>query len=84
MRHHTHLRRTLRVVSRSFTGQVVLLIPAGLPSAPLEARPFQRGDANTDGSVDISDSVFRLSYLFAEEEAPSRGDANDVGRVDSR
>ncbi len=46
---------------------------------------FRRGDSNASGAVDIADAVFTLSFLFAEDVAPScedAGDANDDGRID--
>jgi len=46
---------------------------------------FIRGDGNEDGSVDISDTVFILGYLFRAQGAPeclAASDANDDGKVD--
>ncbi len=46
---------------------------------------FIRGDANYDGSVDISDSIFINYYLFKGGEKPQcmdAADANDDGSVD--
>ena len=46
---------------------------------------FIRGDANFDGKVDLSDSVFMNEYLFKGGSAPScmdAADANDDGKVD--
>ena len=46
---------------------------------------FLRGDSNADGVVDISDSVFTLSYLFFGGRAPAcqdAADSNDDGAVD--
>jgi hypothetical protein len=46
---------------------------------------FDRGDANGDGQVDISDPVFVLGFLFLGGTAPSCGDAadaNDDGNID--
>ncbi len=46
---------------------------------------FFRGDANMDRSVDVSDAVFALGWLFLGEEQPScldAVDANDDGSVD--
>jgi hypothetical protein len=47
------------------------------------------GDANNDGSVDISDVVFLIAYIFSTGRAPGdcnyakgRGDANGDGRAD--
>ena len=46
--------------------------------------PFRRGDSNTDGSLDISDPVYTLAYLFGDEPALCLDgqDANDDGSVD--
>lgn len=44
-----------------------------------------RGDSNDDGTVNISDASFTLSYLFlggTEPRCPDAADANDDGRVD--
>ncbi len=38
---------------------------------------FLRADANSDGTVDISDAIFTLSWLFLGEESPSCKDASD-------
>jgi predicted GH43/DUF377 family glycosyl hydrolase len=51
------------------------------------ARPadFRRGDANQDGTTDISDSVFVLNHLFLGGPAPlcpDAADANDDGAQD--
>jgi hypothetical protein len=46
---------------------------------------LRRGDSNTSGSVDISDALSTLGFLFAEGSAPScpdAADANDDGLVD--
>ncbi len=46
---------------------------------------FLRGDSNSDGTVDISDSLFTLNYLFVGGPPLSCQDAadtNDDGRVD--
>lgn len=51
---------------------------------PHNAR-FLRGDSNDDGSVDISDAVSVLGYLFQGGNAPycaDAADANDDGQVD--
>ncbi|MEM7233974.1 MAG: FG-GAP-like repeat-containing protein, partial [Planctomycetota bacterium] len=48
-------------------------------------RAFLRGDANADGNVDISDSIFVLSYLFLGGSQPpclSAADADDSGALD--
>ena len=46
---------------------------------------FLRGDSNDDGSVDVSDAVAVLGYLFQGGNAPycaDAADANDDGSVD--
>ena len=40
-------------------------------------RQFARGDANGDGSVNITDPIFTLGYLFLGSEAPTCIDAAD-------
>ncbi|MCX6832398.1 MAG: dockerin type I repeat-containing protein [candidate division Zixibacteria bacterium] len=47
------------------------------------------GDANSDGTIDISDAVFLISYIFSGGAAPGdcrypngKGDANGDGTVD--
>ncbi len=47
--------------------------------------PFRRGDANADGTVDLSDGIGILLWVFASGDTPScleAADANDSGRVD--
>jgi hypothetical protein len=47
--------------------------------------PFRRGDANDDGTFDISDAVFILGFLFMGSEGPScekAADTNDDGAMD--
>lgn len=39
---------------------------------------FVRGDANADGTIDITDCVFLLSYFFVGGPAPPCDDAADV------
>ncbi|MEM7263003.1 MAG: hypothetical protein AAF488_13505 [Planctomycetota bacterium] len=46
---------------------------------------FVRGDANSDGTVDVSDGVFTLGFLFSGGDTPaclSSCDGNDDGGVD--
>jgi hypothetical protein len=48
--------------------------------------PFRRGDANVDGTSDISDAVSILSYLFLGTEAVTckkSADTNDDGALDT-
>ena len=56
-------------------------------AASLQVQPgayFLRGDANTDGSMDISDPVFTLTHLFLGGPEPrcfDAADANDDGQM---
>jgi hypothetical protein len=57
-----------------------------LVAAPLAGAPFSRGDVDQSGSVDISDPVGTLMYLFHPEPPPAAcldaADANDSGAID--
>lgn len=46
---------------------------------------FERGDANVDGTLDLTDAIFSLGYLFSGGQQISCADAvdsNDDGRLD--
>jgi hypothetical protein len=47
---------------------------------------FQRGDSNTDGTFNIGDAIFVLSYLFSAGgtvlTCADASDSNDDGAVD--
>ncbi len=50
-----------------------------------EAPPAARGDANSDGQVDVTDAILTLQYLFSGESNPSclaSADANADGQID--
>jgi len=49
-----------------------------------QAPKFRRGDANSDGKIDVADPVFVLQYLFSSAQADclSALDAQDDGSVD--
>jgi serine/threonine protein kinase len=47
--------------------------PCDVPEAP-----FRRGDANADGSMDISDGIFVLGHLFLGGGSPTCSDAADA------
>ena len=54
----------------------------GVPSPPL---PFERGDANDDGRVDLTDAIFMAGYLFlggSPLHCSDAGDSNDDGSLD--
>jgi hypothetical protein len=53
-------------------------------TAPAATR-FKRGDANTDGRINVADGVHVLSYLFGTREhlgCHDAADSNDDGRLD--
>ena len=67
-------------------GAVPTVLARATPGAPNsgEAPPFVRGDANSDGRIDISDPVGVPSYLFLGGRVPgclSAADASDDGEV---
>jgi hypothetical protein len=39
---------------------------------------FKRGDSNTDGSINLTDPVYTLNYLFLGGPAPTCEDAADA------
>ncbi len=49
-----------------------------LDSENRSARPFQRGDANADGRIDLADPVSLLQFLFVSGETPACMDAADA------
>ena len=57
---------------------------ATLPPPPSSGDPFIRGDANQDLSVDISDPIMLLEYLFGSGiplTCPDAADGNDDGEL---
>ncbi|MGE3165468.1 MAG: hypothetical protein AB7O52_11225 [Planctomycetota bacterium] len=53
---------------------------------PMAGGAFRRGDCNVDGTTNIADAVFLLSFLFPVGPAPTLGcqsacDANDDGQL---
>jgi hypothetical protein len=61
-------------------------IALAAPRVPAQADPpYIRGDANSDGEVDISDGIHVLNYLFIggpSPRCPAIADANASGSVD--
>jgi hypothetical protein len=45
---------------------------------PYAGTTFPRGDANSDGAIDVSDAIYLLSYLFLGGASPLCEDALDV------
>ena len=78
------------IVSSSFRlflvqGLFVLALMAWLPASLQAQSSFVRGDANVDASVDLSDGVLILQYLFQggrELDCLDSGDADDSGSLD--
>lgn len=73
------------VCAHGSVGIALLLGWTASVSAQERQVQFRRGDANTDGSVDVSDSVFTLAWLFTGGPVPSclkAADASDDGGVD--
>jgi hypothetical protein len=61
--------------------------PQDDPTTPVEQPPplYMRGDANADGTQDLSDAVYVLSYLFSGGPPPTcikSADSNDSSVVD--
>ena len=55
------------------------------PLLPIADVPFVRGDANSDRTVDISDAIFTLDWLFLNGATPScelAADSNDSESID--
>jgi hypothetical protein len=53
-------------------------------TAPLPAASFQRGDATEDGSLNVTDAIAVLNFLFLGEAPPScpkAGDLDDSGTL---
>jgi hypothetical protein len=68
--------RVMSAVTRFAVASIVL---AGLTTAPVSAAVFQRGDANADGTVNISDAITVLGFLFLGSPAALHcEDAADV------
>ena len=63
----------------------LLAIAALLPLELKAQHSFMRGDANVDASVDLSDGVLILQYLFQggrQLDCLDSGDADDSGSLD--
>jgi hypothetical protein len=63
---------------------LVLVLTAGF-GPPGSAQDFRRGDANGDGTFDLSDGSRSLGHLFLGQEAPpclDAADADDSGEVE--
>lgn len=54
-------------------GFVALGLLVGMAGAVRAQETFQRGDVNRDRSIDITDPIFVLSYIFAGQETPRCG-----------
>jgi len=67
------------VLRSAFAACCAAAVLLSLPSTSdaQECRRFRRGDANSDGSVDLSDPVATLGYLFEAGTTPTCMDAVD-------
>ena len=68
-----------------FLGEDPGLQAVGTRVLDLYAKEFLRGDANDNGSVDISDAIAILDYLFMAggiQPVRNAGDVNNDGFVD--
>jgi hypothetical protein len=83
--------RTLSEIINSFTVSGLSRFPVLVPSQVKVLPPdpsavfFQRGDADSSGSIDITDAVRVLGHLFLGEEkipCPDAADFSDQGSVD--
>ena len=72
----------LEASARLGAAAVFTLARSAEPPAPAR---FLRGDASSDGTVDMSDAIQVLGYLFKDGHAPGcldAADANDDGELD--
>ncbi len=67
---HRGEARYLSIIPRTIPGQVGAVVG--------DITFFRRGDANRDRTVDISDAVYLLAYLFTGGEPPACQDAADA------
>lgn len=66
-----------RLTTRVLSGSVLLLTLSTAIANP-DFENFVRGDANNDGTPDISDAMFLLSYLFGAGYTPDCLEACDI------
>ena len=68
-----------------FTSQVLLVAILCFAFSPMLAKPFIRGDSNSDGTVDLSDAVRTLVVLFLGDGlfvCEDAADADDNGALE--
>ncbi|MEM7231286.1 MAG: LamG-like jellyroll fold domain-containing protein [Planctomycetota bacterium] len=64
--------------------EVRAIVDGDEPPPPPVGTPFKRGDADASGSVNITDGIFVLNFLFLGGPGPScaeAGDADDSGAI---
>src|SRR5262245_37361232 len=79
--HRVRTVRSHRVAAASVALASVLLRPGTADAQPA----FLRGNSNGDASIDISDALFSLGFLFLGSDSPpcaDAADANDDGTID--
>ena len=65
--------------------RIAVLTGALLTGGRLGANDFIRGDSNEDGTINIADAIFTLSFLYGGGPTPQcldSADLNDDGVVD--
>ncbi len=76
---------TVRIASNDVNRPEVSVSLFGFGSGETSAPVFKRGDANSDSTVDISDVVKTLMFLFgggSEPDCHDAADSNDDGSLD--
>lgn len=65
------------------TGNAIVSVTSFEMITEQKVARFERGDSNSDGSLDISDAVHILTFLFLGGQFPNCFDASDVNDDDS-
>lgn len=74
-----------RIAGRSWALAIVGTLLASITTPVAAQMEFRRGDTNADATLDLSDSISTLAYLFSGGAAPGCADAadsNDDGVLD--
>ncbi len=79
------VRNVLTILGASIPACNTRFVSASIRFAPVENRPFRRGDANDDGKNNIADPIWILNELFRDgprSPCDRAADANSDGTVD--
>lgn len=72
--------------SSLFSGAILLASCLATSATLCDTIPFRRGDSNVDGTVDLSDAIHSLGYLFlgspADLDCHDASDSNGDGTID--